>query len=89
MDGRTLTDGRTETHGLKIAIFGHTDLKICLYGVVFRIEFDGAVHFYVGPQKSTVLFIFHLILMIFRFPDFSEKTQFFFFRAGRGPRAKE
>ena len=80
MDGRTLTDGRTETHGLKIAIFGHTDLKICLYGVVFRVEFDGAVHFYVGPQKLTVLLIFHSMLMIFQFSDFLEKARFFFSR---------
>ena len=55
-------------------IFGHTDLKIGLYRVVFRVEVDGDVRFCVGPQKWTILLNFHSILMIFRFPDFSEKT---------------
>ena len=59
---------------LKIMIFGHTDLKISLYGVVFRVEFDGDIRFDVAPQKWTVFLIFHLILMIFQFSDFSEKS---------------
>ena len=61
-----------------LVIFGHTDLKISLHRVVFRVEVDGDVRFCVGPQKLTVLLNFHLILMIFRFPNFSKKAQFFF-----------
>ena len=53
-------------------ICDRTELKINLYRVVFRVEFDGDVHFCIALQKSTVLSIFLNIFMIFRFSDFSK-----------------
>ena len=32
-------------------ICDRTELKISLYGVVFRVEFDGDVHFCIAPKK--------------------------------------
>ena len=38
-------------------IFDRTDMKISLYRVVFRVEFDGDVRFFLAPPKSMFLSI--------------------------------
>ena len=40
------------------AIFDRTDMKISLYRVVLRVEFDGDVCFFLAPPKSMFLLIF-------------------------------
>ena len=54
-----------------LVIFNVADLKICLYGVVFRIEFDGDVRFCVALFKKTILSMFIDFYQYFRdFHDF-------------------
>ena len=38
--------------------WGRTRLEICLYGVVFYVEFDGDVQKRVAPQQSTFFDVF-------------------------------
>ncbi len=44
----------------------HTDLKMCLHGIIFRVEIHGDVHFGVGPRKNDVFIEFDSIVLIFR-----------------------
>ena len=72
------------------AIFDRTDMKISLYRVVFRVEFDGDVRFCLASPKSMFLSIFIdvfvVFLQFFRFPSFRKNLDFFF-RAAAEPAA--
>ena len=68
-------------------IFDRTDMKISLYRIVFRVEFDGDVHFCIAPPKSILLSIFSMcFLQLFRFPSFRKNLNFFF-RAAAEPKS--
>ena len=67
-------------------IFNHTNTKISLHRVVFRVEFDGDIRFCVAPPKSTFLLtfldfveVFHAFLVLSVFA----KLQIFVFRCRR------
>ena len=63
-------------------MFDRTDMKINLYRVVFRVEFDGDVRFFLAPPKSMFVSIFiefsMFFLQFFRFPNFRKNLDFFF-----------
>ena len=63
--------GRSEdAKNLFLAVFNRTDLKKkSIIWVVFRVEFDGDIRFFVAPPKPTSLTI--LIDLFEVFPDFS------------------
>ena len=71
-------------------IFDRTDMNISLYRVVFRVEFDGDVRFFVAPQKSMFLlisidfFIFFCNLFVFQV---FVKIMIFFFCAAAEPKS--
>ena len=71
-------------------IFDRTDMKISLYRVVFRVEFDGDVRFFVAPPKSTLLsifiYLFDVFCNLFVFRVFV-KILIFFFRAAAEPKS--
>ena len=56
------------------AIFDRTDVKISLYRIVFRVEFEGDICFCLAPPKSMFFLVFHRFvrrfLQFFRFPSF-------------------
>ena len=62
-------------------IFDRTDMKISLYRVVCRVEFDGDVRFFLAHPKSRFLSIFidffDVFLQFFRFPIFRKNLDFF------------
>ena len=64
------------------AIFKSYGLENKSMGVVFRVEFDGDVRFFVAPPKSMFLLIlkcvFRCFLQFFRFPSFRKNLDFFF-----------
>ena len=57
-------------------------MKTSIYRIVFRVEFDGDVRFFLTPQKSMFLSIsidfFDVFLQFFRFPSFRKNLDFFF-----------
>ena len=71
-------------------IFDRTDMKISLYRVVFRVEFDGDVRFFLAPPKSMFLLIsidfFDVFCNFFVFQVFV-KILIFFFRAAAEPKS--
>ena len=48
----------TQNAYMYMTIFGRAGLIICLYGVVFRGEFDGGVQKCVAPLKKQISSIF-------------------------------
>ena len=69
---RTNVYGRVRT--MFWTIFDRTDMKISLYRIVFRVEFDGNVRFCIAPPKS----FFQRFLQFFRFPSFRKNLDLFF-----------
>ena len=71
-------------------IFDRTDMKINPYGIVFRVEFDGGVRFFLAAPKSMFLLIsidfFRCFLQFFRFRSFRKNLDFFF-RAAAEPKS--
>ena len=64
-------------------------MKISVYRAVFRVEFDGDIHFCIAPPKSRFLSIsidFSIFFVIFRFPSFRKNLDFFF-RAAAEPKS--
>ena len=63
-------------------IFDRTDMKISLYRIVFRVEFDGDVRLFLTPPKSMFLSMFidffDVFLQCFRFPSFRKNLDLFF-----------